>query len=136
MATTDSNGSWVAMTPTQRDTAVDDNRTQHIRLSFAIHRLESCLGHAAPGRLQQWAANVSDGRLEVLLSAMFESRECVCLDDGLVEEIKITTPRLLNRIEACAPNLTGWCNKPRRSSVSCRIRRNQWIFTFRTSASG
>lgn len=106
MPTLDANGSRMSMTSAQRSVAVDDNRTQHVRLFFAIYRLDSCLGQATPGRLQQWSADVHEA-LNLLLSAMLESSECVCLDQGLIEEIRFTTPRLLNRIDDLRAEFEG-----------------------------
>lgn len=98
MPTSNKNGeSRQTMTPEQREIAADDNRTQHIRLTFSMHRLENSLGQAAPGREEKWLSDV-DKALELLIVAMNESKEIVCRDDGLIEEIKHTTPRLLSRI--------------------------------------
>ena len=51
MISKDQNSIRKPMSGAQRELAIDDNRTQHVRLVFAIHRLEACLGQAAPGRV-------------------------------------------------------------------------------------
>ena len=98
MALTSDGKDHIVMTQEQRDFAVDDNRTQHVRLTFAMRRLEGCLGQAAPGREPDWIKEVSLA-LDLLLAAMSESQELVCRDGSLIDEIKYTTPRLLKRIE-------------------------------------
>ena len=98
MTTSNENGKTRRlMTSEQRAIAADDNRTQHIRLTFSMHRLEHSLGQAAPGREEKWLGDVVKA-LELLVVAMNESQDIVCRDDGLIEEIKHTTPRLLSRI--------------------------------------
>jgi hypothetical protein len=71
-----------------------------------MHRLENSLGQAAPGREEKWLADVSNA-LDLLVVAMTESRELVCRDDGLIKEIKHTTPRLLSRIENLRDEFDG-----------------------------
>lgn len=98
MTTSNENGKTrQLMTREQREIAADDNRTQHIRLTFSMHRLENSLGQAAPGREEKWLRDV-DKALELLLVAMNESQDIVCRDDGLIEEIKYLTPRLMSRL--------------------------------------
>ena len=94
------------MSDVQRDIAADDNRTQHVRLTFSMHRLEHCLGQAAPGREELWLADVGNA-LDLLIVAMKESQEVVCRDEGLVEEIKHTSPRLVNRIDNLRDEFDG-----------------------------
>lgn len=94
------------MTAAQREIAADDNRTQHIRLTFSMHRLENSLGQAAPGREDKWLSDVNSA-LDLLLVAMRESEEVVSRDDGLIEEIKHTAPRLLSRIENLRDEFEG-----------------------------
>lgn len=94
------------MTDVQRDIAADDNRTQHVRLTFSMHRLEHCLGQAAPGREEGWLADVGNA-LDLLIVAMKESQEVVCRDDGLIEEIKYTAPQLINRIDNLRDEFDG-----------------------------
>ena len=98
------------MTDVQREVAIDDNRTQHVRLVFAIHRLEACLGQAAPGRESDWQDEVNNS-LDLLLAAMKESRDCVCRDDGLIEEIKIEKPFLVRRIKNLRAEFDGLFNQ-------------------------
>lgn len=100
------NGSRLGMTERQRHLAVDDTRTQHVRLSFAMHRLESCLGHAAPGRLDAWCEEVLTS-LDLFISAMRESQEGVVNHQGLIEDIKTNSPRFLHRIEELANQFRG-----------------------------
>lgn len=80
-----------------QDDALDDNRTQHVRLLFAIHRLEACLGQAAPGREEAWQQEVQQA-LQLLSVAMRESQDCVSSDGGLVESIRFEKPFLAGRI--------------------------------------
>ncbi|MCA9212489.1 MAG: hypothetical protein KDB27_05460 [Planctomycetales bacterium] len=94
------------MSDERREVVADDNPTQHIRLTFSMHRLENSLGHAAPGRESQWLADV-ESALELLIVAMEESQEVVCRDDGLIEEIKYTAPRLLPRIDSLRDEFEG-----------------------------
>ena len=112
MTLTDNGKSHLIMTFDQREVAVDDNRTQHVRLVFAIHRLEACLGQAAPGREVDWLREVRHA-LDLLVAAMNESQEMVCRDDGLIEEIKHTTPRLLSRIEDLREEFEGLLTQAR-----------------------
>ncbi|QEG24692.1 hypothetical protein [Mariniblastus fucicola] len=98
------------MTVAERDVAKDDDRTQHVRLVFAIHRLEACLGQAAPGRETEWQQEVNRA-LDLLLAAMKESRECVQRDDGLIEEIKLEKPYLLKRIKNLRAEFDGLFNQ-------------------------
>lgn len=98
------------MTEAERDVVKDDDRTQHVRLVFAIHRLEACLGQAAPGRELKWQQEVNSA-LDLLLAAMKESRDCVERDDGLIEEIKLEKPFLLNRIENLRAEFDGLFNQ-------------------------
>ena len=100
------NGSRLGMTSQQRHLATDDNRTQHVRLSFAMHRLESCLGHAAPGRLEAWCDEVHSS-FDLFITAMRESQECVINDKGLIEDIKTNSPHLLHRIDELANEFNG-----------------------------
>ena len=97
MSGSDNSKTRTPISSDQRDVAADDNRTQHIRLTFTMHRLEACLGQAAPGRETKWLDEVHRA-LDLLLAAMSESEAVVYRDDGLIEEIKYTTPRLLSRI--------------------------------------
>ena len=48
-----------------------------------------------------------DKALELLIVAMNESEDIVCRDDGLIEEIKHTTPRLLSRITNLRDEFAG-----------------------------
>jgi hypothetical protein len=98
------------MTAEERELAVDDNRTQHVRLIFAIHRLEACLGQAAPGREDIWHDEVNRA-LDLLIAAMIESRECVCRGNGLIEEIKIEKPFLISRISNLRAEFDGLLNQ-------------------------
>ena len=98
------------MTDTEREVAIDDNRTQHVRLVFAMHRLEACLGQAAPGRESDWQNQVNNS-LDLLIVAMNESRDCVCRDDGLIEEIKIEKPFLVRRIKNLRAEFDGLFNQ-------------------------
>lgn len=100
------------MIDAKREVVIDDNRTQHVRLVFAIHRLEACLGQAAPGRETDWQEEVNNA-LDLLLVAMKESRECVCRDDGLIEEIKIEKPFLVRRIKNLRAEFDGLFNQAR-----------------------
>ena len=100
------NGSRLGMTTDERHVAVDDNRTQHVRLSFAMHRLESCLGHAAPGRLDAWCDEVLSA-FDLFITAMRESQECVASKHGLVEDIKTRFPQLLHRVEELKNEFDG-----------------------------
>lgn len=99
-----------AMTDAERDVATDDNRTQHVRLVFAMHRLEACLGNAAPGRESDWQGEVQNA-LDLLIAAMKESRECVLRDDGLIEEIKLEKPFLVKRIKNLRAEFDGLFNQ-------------------------
>lgn len=112
MIRNDQNGMRPLMTAQQRKAAVDDNRTQHVRLVFAIHRLEACLGQAAPGREQAWQDEVN-AALDLLLVAMDESRDCVCRDDGLIEEIRVEKPFLANRIASLQAEFDGVVSQAR-----------------------
>ena len=98
------------MSDVLREVTVDDNRTQHVRLVFAIQRIEASLGHAAPGRESQWQEEVSKA-LDLLIAAMKESRDCVCRDDGLIEEIKIEKPFLMKRIKNLRAEFDGLFNQ-------------------------
>jgi hypothetical protein len=94
----------------QREVAVDDNRTQHVRLVFAVHRLEACLGQAAPGRESCWQEEVNKA-LDLLLAAMRESRDCVCKDDGLIAEIQVEKPFLMRRVKNLRAEFDGLFNQ-------------------------
>jgi uncharacterized coiled-coil DUF342 family protein len=98
------------MSNAERDVATDDNRTQHVRLVFAMHRLEACLGQAAPGRESDWQDEVSNA-LDLLLAAMRESRECVQRDDGLIEEVMLEKPFLVKRIKNLRAEFDGLFNQ-------------------------
>ncbi len=94
----------------EREIVIDDNRTQHVRLVFAMQRLESCLGHAAPGREAAWQEEVNQS-LDLLIAAMSESRDCVSRDGGLMEEIKSNHQHLLPRISNLRAEFDGLHNQ-------------------------
>ena len=58
----------------------------------------------------QWQEDVNKA-LDLLIAAMTESRDCVCRDDGLIEEIKIEKPFLLRRIKNLRAEFDGLFNQ-------------------------
>ena len=76
---------------------LDTRRTDQDRTLAAMHRLETALGSAAPGREEPWRDAVL-ASLSVLDEATREESENADLADSLLSDMARTQPRLRNRV--------------------------------------
>jgi hypothetical protein len=75
----------------------DERRLDQDRTLAAMHRLESALGSAAPGRESQWREQVL-GALALLDEATTEEARNADRPDSLLSDVARTQPRLRNRV--------------------------------------
>ncbi len=73
-------------------------RVEHDALTDAIHRLESALGSAAPGREQIWLRQVGV-KLTMVVDLLNEHARSAETADGLLALISNAQPRLLHRVK-------------------------------------
>jgi hypothetical protein len=85
-----------AFTPWQR-AGLETRRTDQDRTLDAIHHLEAALGSAAPGREDNWLADVL-AALTNLNEATIEEQHNADQADSLLSDITRTQPRLRNRV--------------------------------------
>jgi hypothetical protein len=85
-----------AFTPSQRE-GLQTRRADQDRTLDAIHHLEAALGSAAPGREENWLADVL-AALTNLNEATIEEQHNADQADSLLSDIARTQPRLRNRV--------------------------------------
>jgi hypothetical protein len=85
-----------AFSPSQR-AGLETRRADQDRTLDAIHRLEAALGSAAPGREDNWLAEVL-AALTSLNEATIEEQHNADQADSLLSDMARTQPRLRNRV--------------------------------------
>lgn len=80
----------------QQRSGLDARRADHDRTLEAMHRLESALGQAAPGREEPWRIEVLEA-LAVLEAATAEEADNARRPDSLLSDLSQHQPRLRNR---------------------------------------
>lgn len=85
-----------AFTPAQRS-GLEARLADQDRTLAAIHRLETALGAAAPGREEQWRNEVM-AALATLEAATSEEDENAERPDSLLSDVRRTQPRLRTRV--------------------------------------
>ena len=83
----------------QQRSGLEARRADHGRTLEAMHRLESALAEAAPGRGEPWRDAVLEA-LSVLEAATAEEADNACRPDSLLSDLSHNQPRLRNRSRA------------------------------------
>ena len=83
-------------TPSER-AGLDNRRVDQDRTLDAVHRLETALGSAAPGRETGWLHEVL-GALTMLDEAMSEEQRNADAVDSLLSDVARTQPRMRTRV--------------------------------------